>query len=80
MVKILEMAKAKKNAAAQALVAERWKKSSEEERSDLARQMNESRWKDATEEQRAAIGQRLAAARAKARAKKGIAPKPAKKK
>jgi len=63
------MAKAK-NAAAQSLAAQRWKRTSKQERSELARAMNKSRWDNATEEERAELGRRLAAARAKARKKK----------
>jgi hypothetical protein len=61
---------AKKNAAATALAAQRWKKSTKEERSEHAPAMNTSRWANATPEERAAQGARLAAARAKKKAVK----------
>lgn len=64
------MAKKAKDPAAQALAAKRWENTTEEQRSEHAREMNESRWANKTDEQRAAHGQMLADARAKARKKR----------
>ena len=38
------MAEGKKNPAAQAMANERWKKTTSEERSEVARQLNTARW------------------------------------
>jgi hypothetical protein len=61
---------AKKNEAARALVALRWKKKTKAEKSSVAKDLNASRWANATPEERAAHGAMLAAARAKKKAGK----------
>jgi hypothetical protein len=58
----------KKNAAARALVALRWKNKSKAEKTEVAKGLNESRWANATPEERAAQGARLARARASKKA------------
>jgi hypothetical protein len=58
----------KKNEAARALVALRWKGKTKAEKSEVAKGLNASRWANATPEERAAQGARLAASRAKAKA------------
>jgi hypothetical protein len=50
---------------ARALVKERWKGTSAQERSDLARELSLTRWSKATEEDRQAARDRLAKARKK---------------
>lgn len=60
----------KKNEAAQALVALRWKGKSQAQKTEVAKALSETRWANATPEERAAQGARLAEARANARAKK----------
>jgi hypothetical protein len=72
---VLAMATTKKNKAAQALVAERWKKTTGPERTEVAQELNASRWANATPEERAAHGQMLADARAKAAKKRAAAKK-----
>jgi len=39
-----QMAKEKKDAAAQAMVRKRWDRTTSEQRSEIARQLNEARW------------------------------------
>lgn len=64
------MATKKKNKAAQALVAERWKKTTGSQRSEVAQELNASRWANKTPEERSAHGAMLTEARAKAAKKK----------
>jgi hypothetical protein len=77
-VKYLRMAKEAKSPGA-ALAAQRWEKTSEAERSEVAREISNSRWANATPEQREAQGKMLAEARAAARAKRASTKKKAKK-
>jgi len=58
------------DAAASELAKKRWSKTSPDERSEIARKLNEAKYAQMSDKDRAAIGQRLAKARRKARKKR----------
>ena len=60
-----------KDEIAAALAAKRWEKTTKRERTEVAQRLNASRWANATPEERVAHGAMLAAARAKAKKKRG---------